>query len=249
LSGLEFGLTALAGENAGVARALFVQLGQPLVKLLERCRGVATGGGGAVLVSAFASLVHDTRNYITGLALSLGALRGQEWDAARHSHAGALVGMQIDALGDICREYARIETAGAGDGLGPDSRETVKAFARVLDRFAVGVGRVEIDGRFALTPASDGVLARTLIALALELAQLRAATVSIECLTRNEVATVSLMFSTPRKWMLNMSIARMREICELVNHRGGGATVTGADGAGEVAIEFVSRDGASNLKT
>lgn len=234
-------LALLAGRSVESATAVLSALGRPLAAFLGRCLAETAVDSGAVFVAALESLVHDTRNWVTGLALSLSAARGRAPGGA-DPHSDAAIGAQAEAIADICREYSRMAAANAGGGFGPCARDTVKAFEQVLERLGVGVSQLDMDEQFSLDPMSNGLLARALVGMASELANMRATGVSIRCLTYGKTSRLEIKFSAGRKWMRDACLVRMRDACEVVNRVGATATVVVAGEAGEAVFELPRRD-------
>jgi len=135
--------------------------------------------GEMLLLEAARSIVHDTRNRLTGLSLYLAAWRRNMESVRRISSCDlAVIEKSLGALEALCGEFSGVELAiNAHDAPAP---ENIAAwYASYLARLGIRVSLSQTPGRFDLNRARRGVLSRTLIELTGVLFRFRATRASV----------------------------------------------------------------------
>ncbi len=139
----------------------------------------AGANGELLLLEAARSLVHDTRNRLTGLSLFLAALQTNAGKLANLSRSDlALLEKSLGAIEMLCGEFSEIETA-MYTREASDTDSIAPWYSSYLARLGIPASmRCDTEG-VGLTGARRGVLCRALIELATVLLRYRACEVSL----------------------------------------------------------------------
>jgi len=231
-----------AFQNAEVDRVgAFAECASPAAAFLARCvQATPVAESATVLMNAVSSLVHDTRNLVTGLTLYLGAYR-ENRRLARQVVADelAILDKQVLSLAVLCREYTRIDVAARLDAATARADVSVSAFAGLLAKFGIEVDSVEIDPSFRLPAAAHGVMSRALVHISLGLLELRARRVRITAAAAG-AQSLDIAFASRLPSKAQVANQSMAQACDLVNSRGGRADLQTRRGRTRVTVEFAA---------
>jgi len=162
---------------------------------------VAFGGtqcaqGQMLLLEAARSLVHDTRNRLTGLSLYLEAWSRSFEGAPRMSKAElAILKRSLRSIETLCSEFTSVETAMASSEAPVDAGGLSLWYSGYLERLGIKAFPAPGDDPVALTRARWGVLSRALIELSRVLVKVGAREVSVAAVCREGVFHFEVTFS------------------------------------------------------
>lgn len=191
----------------------------------------------AVILSAVYHLVHDMRNLVTGLSLGLGALRSRR-GAGRPAGAddAAVVERLVAPLAALSREYGRFETAASFYVAGSLTESVLGAYPGLLKTLGVHVESAAVHGQSSLAALDQGLLSRALVHTALALVEVRAGRVRLEGQAADGWQRVNVSFVSPMPFQAVAANGPLTDACDLINAKGGCASVEERSGRIEVAI-------------
>lgn len=152
--------------------------------------------GQKLLLEAARSLVHDTRNRLTGLSLYLEAWSRSFEGAPRMSKVElAILQRSLRSIEALCIEFTSVEMAMASSEAPADAGEISLWYSGYLERLGIKAFPAPGDDPVVLTRARWGILSRALIELSRVLVKVRAREVSVAAACREGVFHFEVTFS------------------------------------------------------
>jgi hypothetical protein len=200
-----------------------------------------------LLLGAARSIVHDTRNRLTGLSLCLTAWSNTGAREGERSEGDiAILDRSLASLAELCAEFAGVETALTAEMRSRAAPSVAQWYAGFLRVQGFDAAASDSGGQARLTRAAEGLLSRALLQLADGLASLHASNVEIATRSNDGALVVEVSFDSmypPERVGVNSSV---RAAVALVDGSGGAVEMSGAEGRTTVVMMF-ARNAASGL--
>lgn len=160
--------------------------------------GVQPAQGQMLLLEAARSLIHDTRNRLTGLSLYLDAWRRNFEGAPRTSKTdAAILERGLRSIEVLCGEFTIVEMAMASNEPPSVAGEVSLWYGCYLERLGIMASAAPCEDPVALTRFRWGIFSRALIELARVLVMVHARTVNVATGCREGMFRFEVTFSVP----------------------------------------------------
>ncbi len=236
-------LVAAFPAAARNAQDAFESYGPQVASFLARClSNLSTGQRACLLLEAVRSIMHDTRNELTGLSLAVGGwLKDFQPSSGPSDAVSALMMRSLGSIELLCREFAGVETAIRFETISSDDGRIAAWYTDSLALFGLDVKPARVDPSFRLPARARGLLARALIQLALALYNLHATAIAVSSIGSDATATIVIAFqsvSSPKVVTANQAVGQAAEFIET---GGGSLDVERRGKRTEIRITFAAR--------
>ena len=182
-----------------------------------------SAGGACLLLEAVRSIVHDTRNRLTGISLCIGAFSKTTRPGSNALAANlASIERSLSALEALCAEFADVEGAISFETAASPACGIVSWYVEFLQRLGLGACAGEVDSSFNLPIPARGVLSRGLIHLARAFWGLHASEITVSCRGGAGSAMLVIAFRCTFSAAAASGHPAVRKAVELVESGGGG---------------------------
>jgi hypothetical protein len=203
----------------------FETAGALVAQFLARCYSAEESPDGAdALLCAVSSLVHDSLDIVTGLAMCAGICsqrRRSQLSTARHEEL--ILDRTAASLEALCREYSRLDRAVSARLSRSCAGELVVSYVALLSALGIEVERTALDDGFVLSAHARGVALRALVHLALAMLEVGAREARVRTRTTG-ASRITVSFVCEKRALRHLGRAVAGAI-GLVDAKGGRAEV------------------------
>ncbi|MCD6404456.1 MAG: hypothetical protein J7M19_01360 [Planctomycetes bacterium] len=225
------------------AQDAFKDYGPDVASFLARCSSnLSAGQRACLLLEAVRSIMHDTRNGLTGLSLAVGGwLKDFQPGSGPSDAVSALMMRSLGSIELLCREFAGVETAIRFETTDSDGGRVAAWYTDSLARFGLDVEPARVDPSFRLPVRARGLLARALVQLAWALYKLHATSIAVSSIGSDATAAVAIVFESafsPKAIAANQAV---EQAAEFIESGGGSLDVERCGKRTEIKITFAVR--------
>ncbi len=202
----------------------------------------ALDSGALLLLEAARSVMHDTRNRLTGISLCLSAWAKTIEPCSGVSNGDfAMFERGLRALEALCDEFAGLETAVAFETATLAAGEVVYWYRDYLSRLGFQASVVDCNPSFTIMRNSRGHAARTLVQLSWLFHKFRATNMVLSAGRSEGASTITVSFETPVSFETVATCVSVRSARALVETAGGRLDISKRERVVEMRLIFCDR--------